>query len=106
MNPGKAAAQAGHAFVEALLACQQQNLTRYRDYRELGLGTKICLRAKTLADLEAIQAECRRRQIPAKLITDSGCVNFFAGRPTVTALGVGPAKKSELHHVLGRLPLL
>ncbi len=28
--------------------------------------------------------------IPAYLVVDSGCANFYGGQPIVTALGIGP----------------
>lgn len=44
--------------------------------------------------------------IPSYVVTDSGCPNFYGGRPIITALGVGPTWKKEVNKILGRFPLL
>ena len=105
MTPGKMCSQSGHAYCEALLA-SHPNSTRFADYRKDGLGTKVCLAADNLQQLLDAQAKCEAAGIPCALITDSGCANFFNGAPTVTALGVGPAKKHEVKKITGRFSLV
>ena len=70
------------------------------------MGTKVALGADSLEDLKVIQSKCQAVGIPTALITDSGCANFFNGAPTVTALGVGPAKRHEIKKILGRYKLI
>lgn len=103
MGAGKLASQAGHAYVEALLQASQD---RFSAYRAGGLGTKVCLGAEHLGELLLTQQKCIKAGIPCALITDSGCPDFFGGVPTVTALGVGPAKKHEVKKILGRFRLV
>jgi hypothetical protein len=43
--------------------------------------------------------EAKALGIPHFLVVDSGCQNFFNGSPTVTALGLGPARRAEINHV-------
>ena len=88
MSPGKAAAQTGHAYV----GCLHSNLSYplVAEYLSTSIGTKVCLQAPTLRDLINAWSSAIRAGIPAFLVTDEGCLNFFEGRPTVTALGIGP----------------
>jgi peptidyl-tRNA hydrolase len=106
MGPGKIASQAGHAYVESILQAQAQDPNRFNAYRADGLGTKVCLAIPTLEELLEVQRRCQEKGIPCALITDSGCPNFFEGKPTITALGVGPAQRHEVKKILGHFKLL
>jgi len=88
MSPGKAAAQAGHAYVGCLFYHLSHPLVA--EYLSAFIGTKVCLQAPTLRDLIHAWSFAIRAGIPAFLVTDEGCLNFFEGRPIVTALGIGP----------------
>jgi peptidyl-tRNA hydrolase len=106
MGPGKIASQAGHAYVEALLQAQTTQPERFEAYRADGLGTKVCLAVPTLEQLLEVERKCKEAGVPCALITDSGCENFFDGAPTITALGVGPAKRHETKKILRAFKLL
>jgi len=92
MSPGKAAAQAGHAYVGCLQFNPHHPLVA--EYLSVPIGTKVCLQAPTLRELIRAWSCAVQAGIPAFLVTDEGCLNFFEGRPIVTALGVGPIKGS------------
>lgn len=104
MTPGKIAAQAGHAYLDAFLLAQSERPDTIKSYKT-NHGIKICLRAKNLGALERAYKEAIDAGIPATLITDLG-YTIFEGRPTVTALGIGPARKEEVHHFLKRFQLM
>lgn len=104
MSVGKIASQAGHAFVEAFVASQQSTLAG--EYRADGMGTKVCLSAKSLDQLLEAHAALQEARIPCALITDSGCPDFFEGRPTVTALGFGPAHRKQVERITRKFRLL
>ena len=106
MSPGKIASQAGHAYVGAFLQCQKLNHQLLAEYLQDFPGTKVCLKTKNLDSLLRAQAEAETSGIPCSLITDSGCPDFFDGQPIVTALGLGPAKESEIKHITRRFQLL
>jgi PTH2 family peptidyl-tRNA hydrolase len=44
--------------------------------------------------------------IPYFRVIDSGCPNFFDGKPIVTALGLGPATKEQIQHITGKFKLM
>lgn len=105
MSPGKCASQAGHAYLGAFLEAQQSRPEIAAAYCSDLPGTKVCLQAG-LHHLLRAKEELERAGIPTFLVVDSGCPNFFDGRPTITALGFGPAVKSELPKFINRLQLL
>jgi peptidyl-tRNA hydrolase len=108
MPPGKLAAQAGHAFLDAYLASLDARPACAHAYRADGHGTKIALRAHSLDDLLSAESMARRAGIPAALVTDSGHIlpPHFDGSPIVTALGLGPAKRSEVRRITRRFALV
>jgi peptidyl-tRNA hydrolase len=99
MSPGKTVAQAGHAYVGCTLACQQQDpslLSSYHADFPASPGTKVCLGCPSLEKMLWARDVAAALGIPHYLVTDSGDKNFFAGEPTVTALGLGPATKQQI----------
>jgi len=105
MPPGKCASQAGHAYLGTFLNAQQLSPTTAELYAADPPGTKVCLQAG-LHHLLRAKEEAERAGLPVYLVVDSGCANFFGGRPTITALGFGPAAKSQVPKFIKRLPLL
>jgi PTH2 family peptidyl-tRNA hydrolase len=106
MSAGKIASQAGHAYLGAFLQCQQSSPPLVVDYLRDFPGTKVCLKAENLDSLLRAQAEANSSGIPCSLITDSGCPNFFDGKPIITALGLGPARSNQIKHITRRFQLL
>lgn len=108
MPPGKLAAQAGHAFLDAYLRALDERPADAAAYRAGSHGTKIALIADDLEDLLRARAIAERAGIPSALITDSGHVlrPCFDGRPTITALGLGPAKRSEVRRITRHFALV
>ena len=105
MTAGKAAAQAGHAYLESFLHAPPR---LQRDYRADSMGTKIALIAPFLGDLLWAQAICRRHWFPHALITDEGHVMppHFDGSPIVTALGIGPIDRETIGFITDRFQLI
>jgi peptidyl-tRNA hydrolase len=102
MGPGKAAAQAGHAFIGAFHAAEQTPEGVL--YRQLSPGTKVCLQAG-LKRLYKAYYHAQDLGMPCFLVEDSGCANFYGGQPTITALGIGPAYQHQIEAVIGNLQL-
>lgn len=93
MPPGKMAAQAGHAFLEAFLASDPE---RAAEYRNGTVGTKVVLVGSLRRIWQALD-QCERQGIPCALIEDSGHVlpPHFDGSPVVTALGIGVCPEAD-----------
>lgn len=108
MTPGKTASQAGHAYLGAYIQALQLNPTLAAEYtaeHPEAPGTKVCLESNLSGIMRAVE-EAKRLGIPHFLVTDSGCKNFYDGQPTITALGIGPAKKHEIQTITKRFQLL
>ncbi len=103
MSPGKIASQAGHAYLGAFLAAQASS--EGAAYSKLSPGTKVCLQG-SLEQLGRAVAELEQAGIPHYLVVDSGCPDFFNGEPTITALGFGPATRSQVNKIARRFQLL
>ena len=104
MSSGKMAAQAGHGFLDVFIKAQEMRPETIPLYKT-NHGIKVCLKAKNLYQLERAKAELEEAGIPVALITDLGYTQF-EGQPTITVLGVGPAKRNEVNHILKRFQLL
>ena len=70
------------------------------------LGTKVCLGVDSLERLEDLQFQFQALGLPTFKVVDEGHLAFYAGQPTVTALGVGPAQRHEVNHITRRLKLV
>lgn len=105
MSPGKAAAQAGHAWVDTLL--HRSDTPWNAPYRALMPGTKLMLDGGTQDDLLRLADRLRRDGAPFVLIHDQDHVEppDFDGSPVLTALGAGPFPKGMEPRALRRLPL-
>lgn len=102
MPIGKACSQAGHAYLMSFLAADAE---RQRRYHSDGLGTKICLEARSLDELLRAEAWAKSAGLPCSLITDTGNNTTFGGVATISALGIGPLSEAEARP-LRRLQLL
>lgn len=68
-------------------------------------GIKVALRAKNLAQLERAYKAAEEAGIPCVMITDLG-YTVFEGQPTITCMGLGPAREDEIKHFTKRFQLL
>lgn len=108
MDAGKMASQAGHAYLGAYINPSQDPaiLAEYHKEYPQSPGTKVCLAAKNLPSLLRAEAEAQEAGIPTFKVIDSGCENFFGGRPIVTALGIGPTTRDQVKHITKRFQLM
>lgn len=111
MSEGKANAQAGHAYVDALLHSlhHDDHLIQgwARAYAAARPGTKICLDGGSLSDLDRLSQALEAEGLPHIRITDRNHVELphFDGSPIVTAIGIGPLPRDLRPRALRRLPL-
>lgn len=93
MGAGKMAAQAGHAYLDSFHTCFLLDPRRANLYKSAH-GIKVCLKARGLSELEWAYEKAKELNLFCSLITDLGYTQF-EGVPTITAVGIGPARKSE-----------
>lgn len=103
MNSGKAASQAGHAFLDSFVSAPP---ILQDQYRRAG-GTKIVLAADGLDDLHKAYVQALDAGIPASLIIESGHVMLpvFTGADIVTAVGIGPCSREQAKPILRKFKL-
>jgi PTH2 family peptidyl-tRNA hydrolase len=100
MSAGKAAAQAAHAAVGAVLAqLRSPPLAAWLDEGQ----PKVVLRVDSAGALDDVVAEARRHGLPVCPIADAGRTQLPAG--TVTCCAIGPADATAIDAVTGELPL-
>lgn len=104
MPPGKLAAQAGHAYTDALFDCLDRDPATAQRYRRGHGGSKVTLKAKNEFALRRALREAQEAGLPCALVTDSGHVLLphFDGSPVVTALGIGPCTWEEARFIAKR----
>ncbi|MFZ3482097.1 aminoacyl-tRNA hydrolase [Sphingomonas sp. 3-13AW] len=110
MPDGKLSAQSGHAYTDALQACQRQapdTAAAYREENGIG-GSKVTIKCKNLSQLERAARECAEAGIPHAVVTDRDHILLphFTGAPVVTALGIGPCTKAQCRHITKRFQSL
>lgn len=103
LSKGKLAAQAGHAAVECVLKAQKYAKTDLASWLDAG-QMKAVLKVPNEADLVALKQVAERAGLTTALIKDAGHTEIPAG--TITVLGIGPARASDLDRVTGHLSLL
>jgi peptidyl-tRNA hydrolase len=108
MTPGKMAAQAGHAFEMTHEKAKILRPDVTAQYKGTGNGTKICMHAKNMQQLQRIYQDCLIANIPCHLVVDRGHVQlpYFDGNPIYTCIGVGPVYKDEIEHITKRYSLI
>ena len=97
--PGKMYAQAGHAFIGALLEAMERFPERAQDYIKSDATPKVTL----IADEAQLHELWRlyKDKVGTALIKDAGRTVFE--RPTITTLGIGPILPSEREELLASL---
>ncbi len=104
MTPGKAAAQAGHAFLDSYLTAPPEQA---RAYAQDG-GTKIVLTVPDEQALCDLYYKARMAKLPCAMVVESKHIMppSFDGSPIVTAVGIGPLKRSAAKSLLRGLRLM
>ena len=106
MGRGKAAAQAAHASVEAVLKALRSSRRAWNEWLERWLEEgqeKVVLRAESEGELLRIFEEASRAELPASLVRDAGKTQLQPG--TLTAVAVGPAPEEVIDKITGHLKL-
>ena len=72
------------------------------------MGTNVVLKSKNLRHLERAYAEAKAAGLPCVLIQDEGHIMppHFDGNPIITALGIGPCRRSDIKQINKRFNLV
>lgn len=102
MKRGKIAAQASHASVTAAYKTLKKNPEVFDAWFES--MAKIVLKVEDLQDLMRLKEKAGRAGLITSLIRDAGRTQIPSG--TITCLGIGPDKESEINKIIKGLKLL
>jgi len=102
MKPGKIAAQCAHASVEAIEKTEIKTPGVVQEWKAGGMP-KIVLKVNSEKELLELFMQIKKL-IPTALIRDAGRTQVEPG--SITCIGIGPAKKSEIDKFTGKLKLL
>lgn len=97
---GKLAAQVAHASIASFLSAGSE---AQKEWLECGMP-KIVLSAASEADLLSYYKQALEVGLPVELIRDAGRTAVPSG--TLTCIGIGPAKGSQVDQVTGNLRLV
>lgn len=97
---GKAAAQAAHASVDAVLKSDSETIKKWK---KEGMA-KIVLKVKDQKELIKYFQQAKDDNIIASLITDAGRTVIAPG--TKTAVAIGPDEEEKIDKVTGKLKMV
>ncbi len=104
MTAGKAASQAGHAFLDSFLTAPPDLTKAYLDDG----GTKIVLSVPDEQALCDLFHKAKMAKLPCAMVIESQHVMppSFDGSPIPTAIGIGPIERSKARALTKGLPLM
>lgn len=100
LSKGKLAAQCSHASLEAYKKADPGLIEQWEDE---GVK-KVVLKVPGMKELMEIKNKVKAARLPYAVIKDAGKTELPAG--TVTCLGIGPAKESDVDKITGRLGMV
>ncbi len=103
MSKGKLAAQVAHASLMSYFEAEKMDPEIAKKWLETG-EKKIVLKLDGEEALKRLYEAFKYKKIPAALVSDAGLTELPPG--TITALGVGPWKSSEIDQFTRTLKLL
>lgn len=104
MNHGKAASQAGHAFLDSFLTAPPD----LKDAYIADGGTKIVLCVPGEEELCDVFFRAKQAKLPCAMVIEQDHIMppHFDGSPLPTAIGIGPILRSQAKSLTKGLPLL
>lgn len=109
MRRGKEIAQGSHASMAFLfdkLGFEKPMSSLSNEEIEWikGSFTKVCLQVNSEEELLLLHNKALQEKLTSYLITDSGFTEF-SGRPTVTAIAIGPHESEKIDKITSKLRL-
>lgn len=103
LSKGKTAAQAAHAAVNCAFASKKSDPSSFNSWYSEG-QRKVVVKVANIEELFEIKSMADAMRITNSVITDAGRTEIPAG--TVTCIGIGPGKESDIDKVTGHLTML
>jgi peptidyl-tRNA hydrolase len=104
MTAGKAASQAGHAFLDSFIVAPPEITKAYLSDG----GTKIVLSVPDERALCDLYHRAKAAKLPCAMVIESNHIMppSFDGSPVVTAIGIGPVLRSQAKAITKGLRLM
>ncbi len=103
MSKGKTCAQVAHASLEACEISKKRFKKIYEEWKNSG-AKKVVLKVYSEKEILELYEKAKSMDLPCYLVRDAGLTELKPG--TITALGIGPYKSSEIDKITGKLRLL
>jgi len=103
MGKGKLAAQVAHASLESYMLAERKNAEIAKEWIASG-QKKIVLKADDEATITKLKKAFDYLGVPCAMVSDAGLTELPPG--TITALGIGPWKASEIDKYTSMFKLL
>ena len=103
MGTGKKCAQSCHASVSASDLIRVKDKNTWKMWKNSG-QKKVVLKVSGMDELSEIVRKLDKGNLNYFVVKDAGLTQLESG--TVTALGIGPAKSTDLDEITGDLKLL
>jgi len=100
MGKGKMAAQAAHASLEAYKSAEEKAVSEW----EISGVKKVVLKVDSLQELMDIYNRLKKEKLKPVLIKDAGHTELEHG--TITCIGVGPVKETDIDKITGKLKMM
>ncbi|HVL87267.1 MAG TPA: peptidyl-tRNA hydrolase Pth2 [Candidatus Thermoplasmatota archaeon] len=102
LGPGKLAVQVAHAAVSLSELNNRRGRPEYKAWLREG-QKKVVVKAENERHLFEIREAAERMGFPTVVVQDAGLTQVEPG--TVTCVGIGPDRDSEMDKLTGDLPL-
>jgi PTH2 family peptidyl-tRNA hydrolase len=103
MGVGKKCAQSCHASVSASDLVRRKSKVTWKQWKNSG-QKKVVLKIDNIDNIKDIIIQLEKEKIDYFLVKDAGLTQLAPG--TITALGIGPARSSQIDEITGDLKLL
>ena len=103
LSKGKTAAQVAHAAVNCAFASKKKDTKTFDRWYDEG-QRKVVVKVADLPSLFEVKMTADALNITNSIIADAGRTEIPAG--TITCIGIGPGKASDIDRVTGELTML
>ena len=97
MSPGKIAAQACHASLEAYRRADRVSQTRW----DVEGAKVVVVKCRDIEELISLRDQAKKLRVSWALVQDAGFTEVEPG--TITALGIGPDQDKVVDEITGNL---
>lgn len=103
LSPGKVAVQVAHAAVTCALQCRERDRRTFDAWFAEG-QRKVVVKVSSKEEIFELQRQAQAKGLVSSVIEDAGLTEIPPG--TVTCVGIGPARETEIDPLTRKLQLM